>query len=127
MTRFQPDTSVSLYDTLGGAERLEVVVGDFYDRIIADDRLSGFFAGTNMHRMKGKTTEFLSGVLGGPDLYSGLSMNHAHQGRGIAMEHFDLVAGHLRDSLTQADVPSATVADVLDVIAPLAGDIAKRI
>lgn len=124
MSRFQLDTAVSIYDKVGGYEALEVVVSDFYDRIIADDRLSGFFAGTNMNRMKGKTAEFLTDALGGPGRYSGLSMKQAHQGRGIAMEHFDLVAGHLSDSLAAAGVPSETVADVLDVIAPLADDIA---
>jgi hemoglobin len=116
--------AVSIYDRVGGYEGLEVVVEDFYDRVLADNRLSSFFAGTNMNRMKGKSTEFFSATLGGPDPYTGLPMKQAHQGRGITMEHFDLVVGHLHDSLVAAGVPAETAAEILGVIAPLAVDIA---
>lgn len=124
MSRSNVHNTISIYDELGGHEALEVVVEDFYTRVLADDRLSGFFAGTNMNRMKGKSAEFLAAALGGPDPYTGPSMRRAHQGRGITMEHFNLVVGHLRDSLVAADVPSETVAEILGVVSPLVVDIA---
>ncbi|EUA08839.1 group 1 hemoglobin glbN [Mycobacterium xenopi 4042] len=52
-------------------------------------------------------------------------MKQAHKGRGITMHHFNLVAGHLSDSLTAAGVPDKTVAEILAVVAPLASDIAS--
>ena len=115
----------SIYDRIGGHEALEVVVEDFYARVLADDQLSSFFAGTNMNRLKGKQAEFLAAALGGPEPYRGPSMKQAHQGRGIMMHHFDLVAGHLTDSLSAAGVPAGTVSEILDVVAPLAPDIAS--
>ena len=42
----------SIYDKIGGHEALEVVVEDFYCRVLADDHLAGFFAGTNMNGAK---------------------------------------------------------------------------
>lgn len=113
----------SLYDRVGGHESLEAVVDDFYARVLADDQLSGFFAGTNMNRMKGKTTEFVAAALGGPHPYCGLSMKQAHQGRGITMHHFNLVAAHLSDALFAAGASAETVMEILGVIAPLAEDI----
>lgn len=115
--------TVSIYDRVGGHEALEGVVEDFYSRVLADDRLSGFFAGTNMNRIRGMSTEFFAAALGGPDPYTGLSMKRAHQGRGIGIDHFDLVLGHLSDALAAAEVPDATVAEILTLIAPLADDI----
>lgn len=119
------DKSVSIFDKIGGHEALEVVVEDFYARVLDDDELAGFFAGTNMNRLKGKQASFLAAALGGPEPYEGASMKQVHQGRGITMHHFNLVAGHLTDSLTAAGVPDETITEILGVIAPLAGDIAS--
>jgi hemoglobin len=115
--------TASIYDKIGGHEALEVVVEDFYCRVLDDEQLSPFFAGTNMDRLKGKQAEFLAAALGGPEPYAGPSMKQAHQGRGITMHHFNLVAGHLKDSLCAAGVPEETVAEILAVVAPLAADI----
>jgi hemoglobin len=117
--------TASIYDRIGGHEALEVVVEDFYCRVLDDDQLSSFFAGTNMNRLKGKQVEFLAAALGGPHPYSGPSMKQAHQGRGITMHHFNLVAGHLNDSLCAAGVPPETIAEILGAVAPLAAEIAS--
>ncbi|MBV9514038.1 MAG: group 1 truncated hemoglobin [Mycobacteriaceae bacterium] len=113
----------TVYEQIGGAEALETVVEDFYDRVLGDAELVGFFSGTNMGRLKGKQVEFFSAALGGPGPYAGASMRRVHQGRGITMHHFDLVAGHLSDSLGAAGVPPAIVEQIVAAIAPLADDI----
>ena len=95
----------SIYEQIGGADALEAVVAEFYDRVLADDELAGFFSGTNMARLRGKQAEFFAAALGGPDPYTGAPMRQVHQGRGITVHHFNLVAGHLADSLSAAGVP----------------------
>ncbi|HEX3780586.1 MAG TPA: group 1 truncated hemoglobin [Pseudonocardiaceae bacterium] len=114
---------MSIYEDIGGQEALIAVVDDFYLRVLADDKLAGFFAGSNMSRLKGKQVEFFAGALGGPQLYSGLSMREAHRGRGIAIEHFTLVAGYLSDALAAAGVPDELIGQIIGAIAPLAEDI----
>lgn len=115
----------SIYDRIGGHEAIEVVVEDFYVRVLADEQLSGFFAGTHMNRLKGKQAEFFAAALGGPEPYTGAPMKQVHQGRGITMYHFNLVAGHLSDALAAAGVPPATVTEIIGAIAPLAPEIAS--
>jgi hemoglobin len=115
----------TLYERIGGHDALEVVVEDFYCRVLDDDHLSGFFAGTNINRLKGKQVEFFAAALGGPKPYIGAPMRQVHQGRGITIHHFNLLAGHLMDSLTAAGVPEATIAEILRAISPLAADIAS--
>jgi hemoglobin len=116
----------TIYSQIGGHEALEVVVADFYDRVLADDELAGFFTGTNMSRLKGKQVEFFAAALGGPEPYTGAPMRQVHQGRGITPHHFGLVVGHLTDSLSAAGVPADISEQILAAIAPLRDDIAGR-
>ncbi len=115
----------AIYDKIGGHEALETVVEDFYVRVLADDELKGFFTGTNMSRLKGRQVEFFAAALGGPEPYTGAPMKQVHQGRGIMMKHFNLVASHLTDSLKAAGVPDDIVAQIIGAVAPLADDIAS--
>lgn len=117
---------MSIYEQIGGRPALEQVVAGFYERVLADPELTGFFTGTNMARLRGRQVEFFAAALGGPDPYTGASMKQVHQGRGITRKHFDLVAGHLSDALIAAGVGEETVAAVLDAIAPLAEDIVSE-
>ncbi|WAJ47367.1 group 1 truncated hemoglobin [Mycobacterium sp. Aquia_216] len=125
LATFHKPPPTTIYDRIGGHEALEVVVEDFYVRVLADDQLSGFFTGTNMNRLKGKQVEFFAAALGAPQVYSGAPMKQVHQGRGITMHHFSLVATHLAEALAAAGVSPATVTEILGVVAPLAPDIAS--
>jgi hemoglobin len=118
------DRMSSIYEQIGGAEALEAVVDDFYVRVLADSELASFFSGTNMSRLKGKQVEFFAAALGGPEPYAGAPMRQVHQGRGITMHHFRLVAGHLSESLSAAGVSDEIVEQIIGAIAPLAADIA---
>ncbi|WP_305779744.1 group I truncated hemoglobin [Nocardia nova] len=115
----------SIYEQIGGHEALETVVEDFYVRVLADEDLAGFFTGTNMSRLKGRQVEFFAAALGGPEPYTGAPMKQVHQGRGITMHHFNLVAGHLSDALVAAGVQEPTLGEIIGAIAPLAPEIAS--
>jgi hemoglobin len=126
LTRFRRPGAASLYAQIGGRDALEVVVEDFYCRVLADDHLAGFYAGSNMGCVKARQVEFLSAVLGGPGPYTGSTMRQVHEGRGITMHHFAMVAAHLADSLCAAGLPPDTITAILHAIAPLAGEIASE-
>lgn len=113
----------SIYEQIGGAEALERVVDDFYGRVVADEDLAGFFTGTKMQRLKGKQVEFFAAALGGPEPYIGPSMRQVHQGRGITMYHFELVGGHLKKSLSAAEVPDDIAEQIMTAIASMADDV----
>ena len=121
--RFRKHEPIHIYDKIGGQERIELVVEDFYVRVLADDQLAGFFAETNMNRLKSKQAEFFAAALGAPKPYTGAPMKQVHRGRGITMHHFNLVAGHLGDALAAAGIPAETVTEILCAIAPLAPDV----
>ncbi len=125
LTRLRKPGTASLFDKVGGHDALEVIVEDFYCRVLDDDYLAGFYAGADMKRVKARQVEFLSSILGGSVTYSGMSMRQAHEGRGISMHHFAMVAAHLADSLCAAGLHTDTITEILHAVAPLAGDIAS--
>ena len=116
-------TQSSIYGTIGGEAALAPAVDDFYDRVLADPELRGFFAGANMTRLKGRQVEFLAAALGGPLPYTGPSLRDAHRGRGIEQKHFDLVAGHLVAALDAAGVAYEIIDQIAGLIIPLADQI----
>lgn len=117
---------VSIYEAIGGEPALVAVVDDFYERVLADPQLAGFFAGANMPKLKGRQVEFFAAALGGPDLYEGPTMRDAHAGRGISQADFDKVAFHLTGALAAAQVPPEIIARIGAAITPLADQIVSR-
>src|SRR5947209_12116529 len=126
LTRFRRPGAASLYEKIGGQDALEVIVEDFYCRVLDDDQLAGFYAGSNMRCVKARQVEFLSSVLDGPGPYTGSPMRQVHEGRGITAHHFAMVAAHLADSLCAAGLHTETMTEILHAIAPLAGEIASE-
>src|SRR5215472_11350381 len=103
---------VNIYESIGGEPALVAVVDDFYQRVLADPQLAGFFAGASMPRLKGRQVEFFAAAPGGPDAYQGASMQRAHAGRGISQADFDKAALHLTGALAAAGVPAETIAQI---------------
>jgi hemoglobin len=126
LTRFRRPGAASLYEQIGGHDALEVVVEDFYCRVLDDDNLAGFYAGSNMKCVKARQVDFLSTVLGGPGPYTGTPIRQVHEGRGITMHHFAMVTAHLADSLCAAGLHPDTITEILRAIAPLAGEVASE-
>ncbi|UMB67519.1 group 1 truncated hemoglobin [Mycobacterium paraterrae] len=126
LTHFRRPGASSLYAKVGGHDALAVIVEDFYCRVLDDDQLAGFYAGSNMKCVKARQVEFLSAVLGGPEPYTGSPIRQVHEGRGITMHHFAMVAAHLADSLCAAGLHPETITAILGAIAPLAGEIASE-
>jgi len=69
---------MSLYSDLGGEPTIDAAVYIFYDKVIADDRVSDFFDGVNIERQKGMQKKFLTFAFGGPNNYNGNGMRKAH-------------------------------------------------
>jgi hemoglobin len=65
------DNTISLYDTIGGAERLRLMVDRFYDLMELEAEFAGLRAlhPPSTDGSRDKLFWFLSGWMGGPDLY----------------------------------------------------------
>ena len=94
----------TIFDRLGGHEAVESVVDDFYDRVLADERVVHHFEDADTTALRAHQVQFISMVTGGPVQYTGDDMEEAHRGIGITDEEFDAVATHLDTALDENGV-----------------------
>jgi hemoglobin len=116
----------TLYDRLGGADGIEAVVDDFYDRVLADDSLVEYFEDTDMDELRDHQREFVTMVTGGPHDYTGADMREAHAHLDLDAADFAAVAGHLDDALDAAGVDEEDRKAVLSAVADLEDDVLNR-
>ncbi|HAG94521.1 MAG: group 1 truncated hemoglobin [Pseudomonadales bacterium] len=109
---------MSLYDDLGGAKALDAVVDSFYKKVLADERVNGFFDVTDMERQAKKQKAFLAFAFGGPNNYTGKKMSdgHAHLvERGLNDSHVDAIIEILGATLTEFEVPAEKIQEAAAV------------
>lgn len=113
----------SLYERLGGEERIAALIPAFYARVLADPELAPFFKNTSLDQLHAMQRDFFTMATGGPIAYTGRPLAHVHHGRGITMKHFARFAEHLVETLTAMGVTQEEVDEVIERINPTANDI----
>lgn len=119
----QPVNEISLFERIGGKPAVTAAVDRFYERVLADPELKGFFYEVSMPRLKAHQLAFLSQALDGPRQYGGESMRDAHSRLAIEQRHFDRVAVHLIETLRELGVSEDIIEAIGTALAPLAGQI----
>jgi hemoglobin len=115
----------SLFDRLGGIDPITAVVDEFVNRLVADPRVKGRFASTDVKRFKMLNTELVCQSTGGPCKYSGRAMKDTHNGMRISQAEFDLTAGHLAATLKKFKVPKQESKELMAIIGSLRKDIVE--
>ena len=104
---------MSLYDSLGQQAGITTAVEQFYVRVLDDPALAPYFDGTDVAKVKQHQVALLTTVSGGPEQYTGRSMELSHRGLGVTDAAFDKVVGHLGATLDDLGVDP----DVRDQVA----------
>ena len=123
----------SLYTRIGGRPAVEGAVKVFYDRVLADKRVSKYFANTDMRQLRRKLVRqarlycdvtartpsdtrilcklaqavFVVFAFGGPAEYTGQDLVAAHKPvikKGASLYHFDIVVDHFMATLVELGV-----------------------
>ena len=124
----------TLYQRLGGEERIRLIVDDFVKRVLEDPRVNfsrkgvtkgGLFrrdrsvewnpTAQNVQRLKDHFVQFISLAAGGPAQYSGQPIKRAHADMQITKAEFDATIGDLKATLDKLDVPSDVQKDLLAI------------
>jgi hemoglobin len=111
------------YQAVGGGPAIASVVDLFYTKVLADPQLSGYFAGTDLARLKRHQVQLVSQVMGGPVAYEGPALADAHKGRGITGGDFGRVVVHLVSALEAHEVPDDIIGRVVKALGATQGDI----
>lgn len=95
----------TLWDRMGGMEKIKPLVSDVYDRH-ASDPLSAPWFGPNKYDNNGNADfvknhilGFLSAGIGGPLEYTGRSMIDAHKGMDIPLDAFHAIIFHMVEQM----------------------------
>ena len=122
----QDSMKKSLYERLGGKPAITAVVDDFVGNVAADDRINGFFAKTNIPRLKQRLVEQICQGSGGPCQYKGRSMKAAHRGMGVRGADFGALVEDLKVSLDKFQVPAREQGELLAILGPMKKDIVEK-
>jgi hemoglobin len=99
----------TVFDNMGGFARVRLIVSDFYEKILASDRLAPYFAGVDMRRLIDHQTKFIAAVMGGPAAFTDEQIARAHARLEIAGDAFDEMADLFRETLEDFDVDRADI------------------
>ena len=119
-------TEKSLYQRLGGQPAILSVVDDFVANVAADPRINGFFAGTDIPRLKGYLADQICAGTGGPCQYKGRDMRAAHAGMGVREVHFNALVEDLAKTLDKFGVPAREKNELLGILGTMKYDIVAR-
>ncbi len=119
----------SLYDRIGGEAALTAAVDIFYQKVISDDSINGFFEGVDMSKQMRKMKSFLSYAFGANTPFEGESMRVAHEklvANGLNDSHFDAVKNHLQSTLNELNVDASLVSEVIDITESTRNDVLNK-
>jgi len=125
----QAEETQSLYERLGGAYAIAVVVDDFIDRIMVDPRLNANPRVDEAHHrvsaqgFKYYVTEMVCWAGGGPQAYSGRSMVDTHRELLISGEEWDAFMDDFHQSLAKFNVPEREGAELVAIVESTKDDI----
>lgn len=111
------------YSAVGGAAAISSVVDLFYQSVLADPKLVGYFENTDLARLKRHQVQLVSQVMGGPVSYGGADLALAHSGRGITDADFSRVVDHLVAALAAHSVPADITGRVVAALGATQDDI----
>jgi hemoglobin len=127
----QGEALPTLYDRLGGVYAISVVVDDFIDRIMGDPRLNANPRVDEAHHrvtppgFKYYVTEMVCWASGGPQTYSGRSMEETHRHLGISAEEWAAFMDDLHQTLTRFAVPECETAELVAIVESTRDDIVR--
>ena len=122
-------TLTILFEQLGGREAVEAAVDNFYRRVQSDDRVSHFFGGVDMNRLRTKQKAFLTMAFGGPHNYSGKSLRNGHAHllqMGLDDSHVDAIIEILGSTLREMGVQEDLIQQVAAIAESVRNDVLNR-
>jgi hemoglobin len=109
---------MSLYDHLGGGPAISMALDRFYDKVLADPEVSGYFDRVDVDRVKQRQQAFLAMAFGGPDAYEGRDLRTAHaapRARGLDEHGYEVFMGYFRDTLVELGVAQPHIDEVMAI------------
>jgi hemoglobin len=106
----------TIYSRCGGAPAMARLVFEFYDRVLASERLAPYFAQVDMTRLIEHQAKFIGSVMGGPPSITDTELRDAHAHLTITDTIFDEMVGLLEATLQEFALDSKDIGEVMGTI-----------
>ena len=116
----------SLFDRLGGKGAITAVVDTFVGNVGGDKRINGFFATTDLVKLKMHLVNQICEASGGPYKYTGRTMKQTHAGMGVHDAAFGALVEDLVAALDHHKVGKTEKDELLGVLGPMKSDIVEK-
>lgn len=115
-----------LYERLGGKGAITAVVETFVGNVGGDARINGYFASTDLAKLKVHLVNQICEASGGSCKYSGRTMKQTHAGMGVTDAAFGALVEDLVAALDHHKVGKTEKDELLGVLGPMKSDIVER-
>jgi hemoglobin len=117
---------VSLYDQIGGEQKVAQIADYFIDEIQYDRQILRYFLESDIDRFREKLGEHICVHIDGPCTYTGDDMVKVHTGMNITEADFNRVVELLINAMNRAEVPHRLQNQLLARFAPMRGEMIYR-
>jgi hemoglobin len=115
----------SLYERLGGEQRLRKIVNDILDKNFSNPEIGHHFRKVDMKNLKELVFNFFSMGTGGPHQYTGRDMRTAHAGLGISAKDFEIGNDDVIKALKENGVGEVEIKEVIAILDSMKGDVVE--
>ena len=114
---------LSLYERLGGEERVRKIANDVLDRNYNNPKIGHHFRNVDMSKLKQLVFEFLSMGTGGPHQYTGRDLRSSHANLSINEKDFNIANDDTIKALEENGIDKATIDEVISILDSMKSDI----
>jgi len=109
---------VDLFSIIGGNKTVQEAINALLRRVLADESINHFFAGTDVAHLRAHQAIFVSALLGGPEAFKGPDVGtvHAHLEPRLNDAHIDAFLKHFRASLNEVGVKDDKAEKVMSLL-----------
>ena len=115
----------TLYQRLGGAERIAAIMEDAVDRHAVNPVLAPRFRGKDLVKLKQIGTQFVCAGTGVPQKYAGRDLRTAHAGLNINEQEFVATVDDIVAALNEHRVGAAEVGEIIAILFALKGEVLR--
>jgi len=116
-------SEASLYDRIGGGDKLKAVVDDIWTNHTNSETVSARYKNSNPDNVKKLVWEFFCSGIGGSQTYTGRDMRETHTAMNINGDEFIAVCDDVLNALKKNDVGQKECDEVLCILYSMKDDI----
>lgn len=116
----------TLYERLGGSERIQQIANDLVDNHLKNPQIAKRFAKTDAKSVKKLAADFFIAGSGGPNVYKGKDMVAAHKGMNINNDEFMAMLDDAMAALEKNNVGQREKEEVLFILFSMRADVIRQ-